>query len=203
MDKKKRSVGASERDERSREEYRSRVGRRPAGSFVVIDECGSNINLAPRYARAPKGERAYVQVPRNTEENTTLIASMTASGLGPAMTLTGATDRAAFEAYVERVLAPCLTPGQVVVLDNLSAHKGQRVQTLIEERGCQLWFLPSYSPDLSPIEEAFSKLKALLRKAQARSREALEVAISEALDAITPGDAQAFLHHCGYGTAAL
>jgi len=201
VDKKKRSVGASERDERSREEYRFRVGHQPAGSFVVIDECGSNINLAPRYARAPKGERAYVQVPRNTLENTTLIASMTASGLGPAMTLAGATDRAAFEAYVERVLAPCLTPGQVVVLDNLSAHKGRRVQTLIEDRGCRLWFLPSYSPDLSPIEEAFSKLKAQLRKAQARSREALEVAISEALDAITPGDAQAFLHHCGYGTA--
>ena len=75
------------------------------------------------------------------------------------------------------------------------------MRALIEERGCQLWFLPSYSPDLSPIEEAFSKLKALLRKAQARSREALEAAISEALDAITPGDTQAFLNHCSYGTA--
>ncbi len=119
------------------------------------------------------------------------------------MTLTGATDRVAFEAYVERVLAPTLKPGQVVVLDNLSAHKGERVRTLIEGRGCQLWFLPSYSPDLSPIEEAFSKLKALLRKAEARSRAALEAAIAEALDAVTPTDAQAFLKHCGYGTATL
>ncbi len=169
---------------------------------MILDECGSNTNLAPRYARAPKGERAYVRVPRNTLENTTLIAAMTVSGLGAAMTLRGATDRAAFEVYVERVLAPTLTAGQVVVMDNLSAHKGERVRQLIEDRGCQLWFLPSYSPDLSPIEEAFSKLKALLRKAQARSRESLQAAIAQALDAITPSDARAFLKHCGYCTAA-
>ncbi len=202
MDAKKRSVGASERDERARDQYRTRVAATAAQAFVILDECGSNTNLTPRYARAPKGERAYVRVPRNTLENTTLIASMTVSGLGAAMTLRGATDRAAFEVYVERVLAPTLTAGQVVVMDNLSAHKGERVRQLIEDRGCQLWFLPSYSPDLSPIEEAFSKLKALLRKAEARSRESLQAAIAQALDAITPSDARAFLKHCGYGTAA-
>lgn len=169
---------------------------------MVVDECGSNTNLAPRYARAPTGERAYVKAPRNTEENTTLIASMTTSGLGAAMTLLGATNRVAFQAYVEKLLAPSLIPGQVVVMDNLSAHKTERVRTLIEQRGCQLWFLPSYSPDLSPIEEAFSKLKGILRKAEARSREALEVAIAKALDAITPADAQAYLRHCSYGTTA-
>ncbi len=194
-------MGASERDEQAREEYRRRVATTPAQAFVIIDECGSNTNLAPRYARSPKGERARAQVPRNTETNTTLIASMTTSGLGAAMTLRGATDTAAFEAYVERLLAPSLTAGQVVVMDNLSAHKSEQVKALIEARGCKLWFLPSYSPDLSPIEEAFSKLKALLRKAEARSREALEAAIREALDAITPCDAQAFFRHCGYGSA--
>ncbi len=169
---------------------------------MIIDECGSNTNLAPRYARAPRGERAYMRVPRNTGENTTLIASMTSLGLGEAMTLPGATNRAAFEAYVERLLAPSLVPGQVVVMDNLAAHKSERVRELIEARGCRLWYLPSYSPDLSPIEEAFSKLKNCLRKAAARTREELQAAIAEALDAITPADAQAYLRHCNYGTAA-
>jgi transposase len=195
-------VGASERDEAARERWRERVRGQGAATFVVVDECGSNTNLAPRYARAPTGERAYVKAPRNTEQNTTLIASMTTSGLGAAMTLLGATNRVAFQAYVEKLLAPSLIPGQVVVMDNLSAHKTERVRTLIEQRGCQLWFLPSYSPDLSPIEETFSKLKGILRKAEARSREALELAIAKALDAITPADAQAYLRHCSYGTTA-
>ncbi len=169
---------------------------------MVVDECGSNINLTPRYARAPKGERAVGSVPRNTTKNTTLIASMTTAGMGPAMLLEGATDTSAFEAYVEQVLLAALAPGQVVVLDNLSAHKSPRVRTLIEEQGCAVWFLPSYSPDLSPIEEAFSKLKTLLRRAEARTREALHTAIAQALTQITAVDAQGYFAHCGYGLQA-
>ena len=142
-----------------------------------MDECGSNINLTPLYARAPRGERAGGSIPRNTGRNTTLIAALSVSGMGPAMTLEGATDRLAFEAYLEQVLTPSLEPGKVVVMDNLSAHKGKRVRALIEACGCELWYLPAYSPDLSPIEEAFSKLKGLLRRAEARTREALEDAI--------------------------
>ncbi len=168
--------------------------------FVVVDECGSNINLTPIYARAPRGLRAYGQVPRNTEKNTTLIASMTTVGMGPALLLDGATDSAAFEVYVEQVLAPELRPGQVVVIDNLSAHKRERVRTVIEARGCELWFLPAYSPDLSPIEEAFSKLKALVRRAEARTRDALYDAIATALERITPADALGYFRHGGYGT---
>ena len=168
----------------------------------MVDECGSNINLTPRYARAPKGKRAIGSVPRNTNKNTTLIASMTTAGMGPAMLLEGATDTAAFEAYVEHLLVPALVPGQVVVLDNLSAHKSVRVRDLIEACGCAVWFLPSYSPDLSPIEEAVSKLKALLRRAEARTREALHVAIAKALEQITALDAQGFFTHCGYGLQA-
>lgn len=118
------------------------------------------------------------------------------------MTLAGATSRAVFEAYVEQVLAPTLAPGQVVVLDNLSAHKGGRVRALIEDRGCEVWYLPAYSPDLSPIELAFSKLKERLRRAAARTGEALEQAIAEALDAVTAHDAQSYFAHCGYGTEA-
>ncbi len=203
VDKKKRTLGASERDERARDEYRRRVAEQPAGRFVIIDECGSNINLTPSYGWAPKGKRAYGKAPRNTEKNTTLIAAMTTRGMAAAMLLSGATDRAAFETYLERVLAPTLWPGQVVAMDNLSAHKGHRVRELIEQRGCQLWYLPSYSPDLSPIEEAFSKLKGGLRRAEARSREALEAAVAAGLETITHTDARSYFAHCGYGTAHL
>ncbi len=166
---------------------------------MIVDECGSNIHLTPVYARAPRGERALGTVPRNTKKNTTLIASMTTDGMGPAMLVTGATDTAAFETYVAQFLAPALVPGQVVVLDNLSAHKSSRVQEVIEARGCTVWFLPAYWPDLSPIEEAFSKLKALLRRAEARTRAALQQAIAEALDMITAQDARGYFAHCGYG----
>jgi transposase len=175
-----------------------RIQQRNVDDFVIVDECGSNINLTPRYARAPCGERAYGHVPRNTEANTSLIASLRTDGMGPAMLLTGATDTAAFEAYVAQVLAPSLVPGKIVVMDNLSAHKSERVRLLIEARGCELWFLPAYSPDLSPIEEAFSKLKQLLRRAAARTREAMEQAIASALNQITAHDAQGYFRHCGY-----
>ena len=166
---------------------------------MIVDECGANINLTPRYARAPRGQRAYGQVPRNTEANTTLLASLSTAGIGAAMLLVGAVNTAAFEAYVEQVLCPTLVPGKGVVMDHLSAHKSERVRTLIEARGCELWFLPAYSPDLSPIEEAFSKFKAWLRRAAARTQEALERAMAAGLDLITPHDALAYFTHCGYG----
>ena len=118
--------------------------------------------------------------------------------MGPCMTVVGSTTKAVFEAYVERVLAPSLHPGQVVVMDNLGAHRGDGVRELIEGRGCELVLLPAYSPDFSPIEEAFSKLKTLLRKSQARSRDALVEAIGRALSAITPEDAAGYFGHCGY-----
>ena len=114
----------------------------------------------------------------------------------------GPTTKAVFEAYVEQVLAPSLRPGQVVILDNLGAHKGERVRELIEGRGCSLLFLPPYSPDFSPIEEAFSKIKALLRKAAVRVRGALVEAIGRAISAVTPEDAMGFFSHCGYLPAA-
>lgn len=153
-------------------------------------------------ARAPKGERAYGRVPRNRGRNTTLLASMGAGGMGPCMAVVGSTTKAVFEAYIERVLAPSLSPGQVVVMDNLGAHRGERVRELIEARGCSLVFLPPYSPDFSPIEEAFSKLKALLRKAAARTRGALLEAIGRAIGAVTARDARGWFAHCGYPVGA-
>ncbi len=131
-------------------------------------------------------------------KNTTLLASMGAGGMGPCLAVVGSTTKAVFEAYVERVLAPSLSPGQVVVMDNLAAHKGERVRRLVEACGCEVLFLPAYSPDFSPIEEAFSKLKALLRREKARTREALVEAIGRALGAITPEDARGWFGHCGY-----
>ena len=123
---------------------------------------------------------------------------MTLSGMGPSLAVEGATTRAVFEAYVEKVLAPSLRCGQVVVMDNLTAHKGERVRELIEERSCKLLYLPPYSPDFNPIEEAFSKIKGLLRRGEARTREALVEAIGAAISAVTGEDACGFFEHCGY-----
>ncbi len=169
-----------------------------ARRLVVVDECGSHIALTPLYARAPKGQRAYGSVPRNRGKNTTLLAALSVEGMGACMLLEGATNTATFEVYLEQILLPSLVPGQIVVLDNLSAHKGARVRQLIEGRGCQLLYLPAYSPDFSPIEETFSKIKAYLRRVGARTREALEEAIAQALETVTSQDAHGWFTHCGY-----
>jgi len=166
--------------------------------LVFVDECGSNIALTPSYARAPKGQRAHGSIPRNRGKNTTLIASLTLEGMGEAMILEGSANGAAFETYVEELLAPSLRTGQIVVMDNLKAHKSERVRQVIEDKGCQLLFLPGYSPDFSPIEETFSKLKMSLRRAGARTREALEEAICQALLTVTAQDARGWFTHCGY-----
>ena len=133
----------------------------------------------------------------------TLIASMSLCGMGPAFVLDGAADGKAFEIYVEQVLAPSLRAGQIVILDNLSIHLSARVRIAIEARGCRLLFLPAYSPDFSPIEEAFSKLKAFLRRQGARTREALQEAIATALTLITASDALGWFTHCGYPPPVL
>jgi transposase len=166
---------------------------------VFIDESGFHTSMTRPRARAPRGERAYAKVPRNRGKNTTLIASLTLEGMmGEAMTIEGATDARAFEAYIEHFLAPTLTEGQVVVLDGLGAHRTDKVRELIEAKGADLLFLPSYSPDLNPIEEAFSKIKNLVRKAGARTREALVEAIALAISAVRLEDVAGWFAHCGY-----
>src|SRR5215217_4821049 len=127
--------------------------------LVFVDEMGTNISLSVLRAWSRRGLRAYYSVPRNRGPNTTLLSSMTMEGMGPSLAVEGAATRAVFEAYVQWGLSPTLCPGQVVVMDNLTAHKGERVRELIEERGCELLYLPPYSPDLNPIEEAFSKIR--------------------------------------------
>ena len=167
--------------------------------LVFVDECGANISLVPLYAWSRRGERVHAKAPRNWGKNVTLLSSMSTEGMGPSLAVEGPTTREVFESYLEEVLAPTLSPGRVVVMDNLSSHKGGRVREIIEGKGCELLYLPPYSPDLNPIEEAFAKLKGLLRKSGARSREALVEAMGVALDAITVGDARGFFGHCGYG----
>jgi transposase len=192
-------VGASERDEYLRAAWRALVaGGLEAQRLVFVGEMGTNTSLAPLYAWSRRGERAPASVPRNWGANVTLLASMSAEGMGPCLAVEGSTTREVFEAYLERVLTPSLRPGQVVVMDNLSSHKGSRIRELIEERGCELIYLPPYSPDLNPIEEAFAKLKALLRRAGARTCEALIEAMGRALDALTASDARGFFEHRGY-----
>jgi transposase len=192
-------VAALERDEFLRATWKVMVAERvETERLVFVEEMGTNTSLSPIYAWAPKGQRAYWSVPRNRGANTTLLSSMSVEGMGPSLSVEGSTTSLVFEAYVQQVLAPTLRRGQVVVMDNLSAHKGERVKELIEGRGCELIYLPSYSPEYNPIEEAFSKIKRLVRKAEARTKEALIEAIGSALSAVSSRDAHRFFDHCGY-----
>jgi transposase len=166
--------------------------------LIFVDEMGTNTALSPLYAYAPKGRRAYAKVPRNRGANTTLLASMSLEGMGPCVAVEGTTTATAFEAYIEQALAPSLSSGQIVVVDNLSAHKSERARELVEGRGCQLLLLAPYSPDYTPIEEAFSKIKGILRRAGARTREALIEALGVAISAVSATDARGFFEHTGY-----
>jgi transposase len=170
--------------------------------LVFVDEMGVHTSLAPLYGYSAKGERVRLSVPRNRGKNTTLLAAMTLDGMGETMAVEGSTDQEVFDAYVEHVLAPTLETGQVVILDNLSAHKPVRVRELIECRGCQLIYLPSYSPDFNPIEEAFAKIKSILCQAGARTKDALVEVLGEALSAISAQDARGYFEHAGYRTRA-
>jgi transposase len=169
--------------------------------LLFVDECGVHTSLSPIYGYTPRGERLYLPVPRNRGRNTTVLSSITLSGMGPSLAVEGATTTWVFETYVQKVLVPSLRAGRIVVMDNLSAHKPRRIRELIEQQGCELLYLPAYSPDYNPIEEAFSKIKNLLRKVAARSKEALVEAIAAALSAVSPKDARGFFEHAGYCSA--
>jgi transposase len=167
--------------------------------LVFVDECSSNTSLAPLYGWARKGERAPQKTPRNWGKNITLLSSMSKEqGMGASLVVEGSTNGTVFQTYLEDVLCPTLKRGQVVVMDNLSAHKAERVRDLIEGEGCELIYLPPYSPDFNPIEQAFSKLKSYLRGACARSQDTLMEVIGKALSTISISDALGYFEHCGY-----
>jgi transposase len=174
------------------------MAERDPKQFVFVDESGTHIALTRLYGWAPHEQRAVGSVPRNHGKNTTLVAALTPQGLQAPWTIEGAMDTLAFERYVKEVLGPTLRPGQVVVLDNLSVHKAASIREAIAARDCELLFLPPYSPDCTPIEPAFSKIKALIRGVGARTREALLDAVSRAVSAITPEDAAGWFSHVGY-----
>jgi transposase len=199
VDLQKKTLGATERDEEARDAFKERLSGVDASRLVFVDESSTNIALTPRYGRAPRGERATGKAPRNWGKNVTLISSIILEeGMGASMSIEGSSDSESFGLYMRNVLAPRLKAGQIVLMDNLSVHTSGWVRELIEEKGCQLWLLPSYSPDLNTIEEAFSKVKGLLRKAKARTLEALFGATAQALDAVSADDARGYFEHCGY-----
>ena len=166
---------------------------------MFLDESGVTTEMTRRYGWAPRAQRVSEAVPAGHWRTLTVLAALTLDGMLASMSIESPTDGDVFLAFLEQVLGPKLQPGHVVVLDNLGAHKVEGVRVLIESRGAQLLYLPPYSPDFNPIEQAWSKLKQLLRGAKARVLDQLEPAIAQAIDAITPQNAQAFFHHCGYG----
>jgi transposase len=197
MDQKKRSLGATERDEAARERWRQAVKAVDPRRLVFVDESGTHTALTRLFARAPRGQRAFGQVPRNRGKNTTYVAALTWEGMQAPWTVEGGMDTAAFLVYVREVLGPTLQPGQIVVLDNLSVHKAEPIRQAIAAWGGELWYLPAYSPDLNPIEEAFSKLKAGLRRLGARTRDGLLEAIGQVITTITTENAHGWFSHAG------
>lgn len=154
--------------------------------------------MTREYARAPKGVRAGGEVPRNRGPVTTMLGAMDANGVRTLMTIEGGTSAEVFQAFVEQMLVPKLRKGDIVVWDNLGAHKTVAARAAIEKAGARLMFLPPYSPDLNPIELCWSKLKQELKRLRARTHAALDAAIAAAMDRITPQDAQGWFRHCGY-----
>jgi transposase len=166
--------------------------------LVFLDETGSHQGYTPTHAWAPRGQRAYATAPANRGENKTVVAALTLAGVGPRMRFDGAMTTARFDGYVRFVLAPTLRKGQVVIADNLQAHRSPGVRAAIEQCGARFLPLPPYSPDFNPIEEAFSKVKQFLRRAEARTDDALRTATWAAFDTVTSADADGWFTHCGY-----
>ncbi|HEX8117785.1 MAG TPA: IS630 family transposase [Pyrinomonadaceae bacterium] len=192
---------AAERNNYKRGRFRRRARRLRQRRFVFVDETAVNTAMTRRYGRAPRGERAIDSAPRNYGSHTSVIGAMGLRGLVAALTVEGAVDAEVFNAYAERVLGPRPRPGDVVMLDNLTAHRASRIEEVAEARGARALWLPPYSPDYSPIEQCWSKIKAYLRGAKARTREALEEALTVALGLVTKADIRGWFKHCGYSLA--
>ena len=183
---------------RLRAEFDARRVNFVLAHLKFLDETGINLALTPRYGRAASGERVVDHVPQNYGENLAFLAGLSLNGLSAPMSVEGAVDTAVFHAYVEQMLSPTLQPGDIVVMDNLAVHKVAESAQLITARGARIEYLPPYSPELNPIEKCWAKLKTVLRQAKARTREALEEALTRALQTISAADAHAWFPHCGY-----
>ena len=204
----KKSLHALERDteanRKRREEFLATVATVPPEKLKFLDESGITTQMTRSWGRAPRGERVTEATPDGRWQVLTTLGTMSLRGMEAVMTVPAATDGDVFRAYVEQVLCATLVPGDVLILDNLSAHKVAGIRELIEACGAQLLYLPPYSPDLNPIEKAWSKVKQCLRAAKARTAEALDQAVTAALKTITSDNAAAWFRHCGYqGTAIV
>jgi transposase len=197
-DPEKKSLRASERDGAARAGWWEALATVRPEDLVFLDETGSHLGYTPTHAWAPRGRRAYATAPVNRGENKTVVAALTLDGVGPLLRFDGAMTTARFEGYVRHRLAPTLRAGQVVVADNLRAHHSPAVRATIEARGARFLPLPAYSPDFNPIEAVFSKVKQILRRAEARTDDALRAVTWAAFATITPADAAGWFAHCGY-----
>jgi transposase len=197
-------MAAAERNNYKRGWFRRRAREMNHRRFIFLDETAVNTAMTPTHGRAPRGERVVDSAPRNYGEQTSLIGALSLGrGFLAMMTLTGAVDTLAFDAYLAQVLGPRLRKGDVVVLDNLNVHKASQVERVAEQRGAQVLWLPPYSPDFSPIEQCWSKIKTLLRAAKARTREELEKALAQAVTFVTKADIRGWFKHCGYKVASV
>lgn len=189
---------ATERNEAARAEWRAVMATVDPEALVFLDETSTPTTLTSLRARAPQGQRAVGRVSRGRREAISWLATLTSAGIGESLLVRGAVDRLIFAAFGERVLVPSLRPGQIVILDTRSVHKSARAKALIELAGCQVIFLPTYSPDCNPIEQAFAKTKPALRRVGARSWEGMGTAVGDALLTITSADARAFFAAAGF-----
>jgi transposase len=182
----------------ARRDWRTRQVQMPASQLVFIDETSANTQMSRRYGRCAQSQRLVDKAPHGHWKTTTFIAALRHTGLTAPMVLDGPMNGQIFSAWVEQFLLPTLTPGNIVIMDNLSVHKNARISELIQSVGATLLYLPPYSPDLNPIEMAFSKLKSLLRKAAARTIQSLWNAISDCLDRFSYQECQNFFRAAGY-----
>jgi transposase len=196
--RKKKTVAAAERDEIARQNWRKLAKTLPVERVTVFDESGTQLDMSSAYARAPRGERAYATERRNTGHNMTLLAGITLTGMTAPLVVEGSVTTAVMETYVQQVLLPTLRVGDIIILDNLSVHHTPVVTHLFTEHGCRVLFLPAYSPDFSPIENAFSKIKSVLRRLRAQTVDTLLDAIGQAIDTITPQNASSYFTHAGF-----
>lgn len=206
-DAKKKTLTATEQltpqVQEQRKEFIEQAQQLDPEKLVFLDEAGSNVGMTRDFARAPRGERAHDDVPRNRGTVTSMLGAMGLDGVRAMMTIEGATTAEVFQVFVERFLVPVLRPGEIVILDNLGAHKPAKIQALITAVGARVLFLPPYSPDLNPIEHCWSKLKALLKRMAARTRTELDVAIAESMELITTSDINGWFRNCGYAAHAM
>ncbi len=202
ISRKKKTFHASERDtpevQQERKDFQEDKPNLSVPKLIFVDESGINTGMARTYGRAPIGQRVEGAKPRNTGANISLVGALKLSGVAAIMMLTGAIDGAAFKTFVEDLLVPTLQSGDLVLMDNSTTHKGKEIAQAIQATGAELKYLPRYSPDFSPLENCWSKLKELLRGMAARTLETLEEGVKNALNQITEEDVKGWFEHCGY-----